>query len=67
MYDVVYLDSARTSTVLAAGLSGDAAATLARNEAKRRNAARMFGAGSETPSRGRVVLIVESPRPRRDR
>lgn len=64
MYDVVYLDSARTSTVLAAGLSGDAAATLARNEAKRRNAARMFGAGSETPCRGRVVLIVESARPR---
>jgi hypothetical protein len=63
MYDVVFLDETRKWTVLASGLSGDAAATVARSEAKRRQAARMFRTGSEPPSKGRVVLIVEATPP----
>jgi hypothetical protein len=60
MYDVLYLDDGRRSTVLAAGLHSDAAADVAREEAKRRHAARMFGSGSEPPCQGRIVLIVET-------
>lgn len=62
MYDVVYLDDGLRSTVVASGLSGKVAITVARNEAKRRHAARMFRAGSELSYQGRVVLIVESER-----
>ena len=67
MYDVLYLDEGRRSTVLASGLAGDAAATIARNEAKARHAARMFGIGSEPPCQGRIVLIVESDSTKRPR
>ena len=60
MYDVLYFDDGRRSTLLASGLAGDAAAGIAREEARRRHAARMFGTGSEPPCQGRLVLIVES-------
>jgi hypothetical protein len=60
MYDVVYLDDGRRSKVLATGLTEDVATTIARDEAKARKAARMFRSGSEPPSQGHVVLIVES-------
>ena len=62
MYDVVYLDDGRRTTVIASGLTSESAAAIARDEAKTRRAARMFRTGSEPPSQGPVVLIVESAR-----
>ena len=66
MYDVVFLDDGRRSTVVASGLSGDLAASVARDEARRRDAARMFHSGSEPPCQGRIVLIVEAAVERSD-
>ena len=43
-----------------AGLDRDAACEVARTEARKRNAGRMFLAGSEPGPIGDVVLIVES-------
>jgi hypothetical protein len=60
MYDVVYLDRTQRQTLVAAGLSGDAARDLACEEAKRRNVGRMFLAGSQQTPTGELVLIVES-------
>jgi hypothetical protein len=63
MYDVLYLayrEGAEHRTVVASGLSRDDACDLARTEARKRNAGRMFLAGSEPGPIGDVVLIVES-------
>jgi hypothetical protein len=60
MYDVVYLDSKGSRQMVAASLDRDAAAELARCEARRRHAGRMFLAGSEPPCRGGLVLIVDA-------
>ena len=63
MYDVLYVayrDGAPKRSIVATGLDRDAACQLARDEARRRNAGRMFLAGSEPRVVGDVVLIVES-------
>jgi hypothetical protein len=58
MYDVLYLDHDRRSQVLARRLDREAAAELARIEARSRHGGRMFLVGSERPQVGGVVLIV---------
>ena len=58
MYDVLYLDHSGVSKMVASMLDRDSAASLAREEARRRHGGRMFLVGSEQPSRGGVVLIV---------
>jgi hypothetical protein len=58
MYNVLYLDHDCRSKVLAKGLDREAAADLARAEARRRHGGRMFLVGSERPPIGGVVLIV---------
>jgi hypothetical protein len=58
MYDVLYLDHDCRSQVLARSLNREAAAELARLEARRRHGGRMFLVGSERPQMGGVVLIV---------
>jgi len=63
MYDVLYMayrDGAEHRSVVGSGLDRDAACELARSEARKRNAGRMFLAGSEPGPVGDVVLIVES-------
>jgi hypothetical protein len=63
MYDVLYLaytDGAPHRSLVARELDRDAACRLARAEARRRNAGRMFLAGSDPKPVGDVVLIVES-------
>jgi hypothetical protein len=65
MYDVLYMayrDGAEQRSLLASGLERDAACEIARSEARKRNAGRMFLAGSQPGPVGDVVLIVESPR-----
>ena len=59
MYDVLYLDKQRSAGVVASHLERQSAIEVARAEARRRHAARMFAAGSATTP-GNVVLIVES-------
>ena len=63
MYDVLYLayrNGAPRRSLVARGLDRDSACRLARAEARRRNAGRMFLAGSDPTPVGDVVLIVES-------
>jgi hypothetical protein len=60
MYDVVYLDQSRRSQVLAQSVTTESAVSIARKEARRLRAGRMFGTGSELEPLGKVVLIVES-------
>jgi hypothetical protein len=63
MYDVLFMayrDGHETRSVVASGLDRDAACEVARTEARKRNAGRMFLAGSEPSPVGAVVLIVES-------
>ena len=60
MYDVLYLDHRGGSLTLGAALDREAATELARTEARRRRAGRMFLAGSERPRRGAVVVIVDT-------
>ena len=60
MYDVLYLDESGGSHTLGARLDREAAADLARAEARRRRSGRMFLAGSERPCRGGIVVIVET-------
>jgi hypothetical protein len=62
MYDVVYLDSAARRKVVATGLERERAAEIARTEARRRHAARMFAVGSAYLPRSDAVLIVDSQR-----
>jgi hypothetical protein len=62
VYDVLYLDQASQTRVIAAGLGRDSAVTVARAEARRRRVGRMFLAGSEPSPRGEVVLIVAAHR-----
>jgi hypothetical protein len=63
MYDVLYMaytDGVPNRSVVASGLDREAACEVARSEARKRNAGRMFLAGSEPSPIGDVVLIVES-------
>ena len=60
MYDVIYLDQRGETQVLGARLERDSAAELARSEARRRQACRMFLAGSSFTPRSDMVLVVES-------
>lgn len=63
MYDVVHMapkDGSQRRSLIASGLSKQAACELARSEARRRNVGRMFLAGSEPRPDGEVVLIVDS-------
>jgi hypothetical protein len=64
MYDVVYLDDKKHAEVVATGLNRESAAGLARSEARRRHAGRMFLAGSENaPPTHAVVIIRSEPAP----
>jgi len=60
MYDVVYVDSATGWQVIASGLQREPAAQLARDEAKRRKACRMFLTGSPVTPRTNAVLVIEA-------
>lgn len=63
MYDVLYMnyrEGIERRSILASGLDRDAACEVARSEARKRNAGRMFLAGSEPRPVGDVVLIVDS-------
>jgi hypothetical protein len=60
LYDVLYRDPTHAERLIAAGLDREAACELARSEASRRHAGRMFAAGSDLTPIGDVVLIVES-------
>jgi hypothetical protein len=62
VYDVLYLDRTRHSSVLGAGLAREPAVTLARSEARRRRVGRMFLCGSESAPRADMILIVDSRR-----
>ena len=53
MYDVLYLDKQRSAGVVASHLERQSAIEVARAEARRRHAARMFAAGSATTPRQR--------------
>jgi hypothetical protein len=60
MYDVLYLDRASHSKLVAGSLERASAVAVARSEARRRRVGRMFLAGSETGRGGALVVIVES-------
>jgi hypothetical protein len=60
VYDVLYIDEASRCTVLAGGLSKDAALETARAEAKRRNSPRLFLRGSDSFPRSHAVVIIRS-------
>ena len=63
MYDVLYLayrDGTPRRSLVGRELDRDAACRLARAEARKRNAGRMFLAGSNPTPVGDVVLIVDS-------
>ena len=60
MYDVLYIDDAKRCRIVASRLERDAAADLARNEARRRHASRMFLAGSARAPQSRAVLVIRS-------
>jgi len=60
MYDVVYLDDKRHPEIVATGLNRESAAGLAREEARRRHAGRMFLAGSENAPPTHAVVIIRS-------
>ena len=60
MYDVVYLDDKRHPEVVATGLNRESATGLARAEARRRHAGRMFLAGSENAPPTHAVVIIRS-------
>lgn len=60
MYDVLYLDRARSCQVLAANLEREGAAKLARDQARRHKACRMFVSGSALVPRENAVLVVRA-------
>jgi hypothetical protein len=62
MYDVLYINRTQRSTVVGSRLARESAVSVARREARRGRAGRMFLAGSEPVDRHSVVLIVESER-----
>jgi hypothetical protein len=62
MYDVIYINRARRSRVLAEAVRRESAVTRARWEARSRGVGRMFLAGSEPMERSDVILIVDSQR-----
>jgi hypothetical protein len=59
VYDVLYVNGKR-SGILAAGIDREAAISIARAEARKRRAGRMFAAGSSAATAGNLVLIVDS-------
>jgi hypothetical protein len=60
MYDVLYMDRGSHCKVVATGLGKEPAAELARAEAQRRRASRMFLAGSASIPRRNAVLVIRS-------
>jgi hypothetical protein len=60
MYDVVYVDTKRRRQVVATHLNRESAAGVARAEARRRRAGRMFLAGSEAAPPAHAVVIIRS-------
>lgn len=60
MYDVLYLDQGSRCKVIASGLTRDSAVEVARSEARRRRAGRMFLSGSAWVPRSHSVLIIRS-------
>ena len=60
MYDVIYIDRVKRSSVLGTGLERESAMSTARSEARRRRVGRMFLAGSEPMDRSQLILIVNS-------
>jgi hypothetical protein len=60
VYDVVCMDGHSRREVLATGLSRESAAGIARAEARRRHAGRMFLAGSESTTPTNAVVIIRS-------
>jgi hypothetical protein len=60
MYDVVYVDRKSRRRIVATGLSRDSAAGVARAEARRLGAGRMFLAGSESTTPTNSVVIIRS-------
>lgn len=60
MYDVLYLDKDHHCKVVASGLDREAAADVARAEAKRRHVGRMFLSGSASMPRTNAVVIIRS-------
>ena len=60
VYDVVYLDGQRRPEVVATRLNRESAAGVARAEARRRRAGRMFLAGWESSPPTHAVVIVRS-------
>jgi hypothetical protein len=60
MYDVVYLDSSARRSVVATDLEPELAVEIARREARRHRAARMFAVASAYVPRTDAVLIVDS-------
>ena len=63
MYDVLYLDHDGHSRLLASMLEREAAAQLARTEARQRHGGRMFLVGSEQPRRGCVLIVRAADQP----
>jgi hypothetical protein len=61
VYDVLYVDRTHRKKVVASGLAKEEACDLARAEARRRRAGRMFLAGSEAIPLSDCLLIVRSP------
>jgi hypothetical protein len=62
VYDVLFLDRASRSEVLAEALKRESAVSIARAEASRRRVGRMFLAGSEDLRTDGMVLIVAANR-----
>ena len=60
MYDVLYMDRASQCKVVATGLGKEPAAAIAREEALRRRASRMFLAGSASIPRTNAILVIRS-------
>jgi hypothetical protein len=60
MYDVLYMDRSSHCKVVATGLGRGSAAEVARAEAQRRRASRMFLAGSAFIPRTNAVLVIRS-------
>ena len=60
MYDVLYFDGNHRCNVVATRLSREEAEQIAREEARRHHAARMFLAGSAAVPRTNAVVIIRS-------
>jgi hypothetical protein len=60
VYDVLYLNRTRHTSVLGTRLPRGSAIALARDEARQRRVGRMFLCGSEPAPRADMIVIVES-------